>query len=86
MDGTFLQRPELRAGFDFMIFLDVDEGEALRRGTDRDADLYGGPEAAAELYRDRYGPAFARYERECQPIERADLVIDNSVFGSPAIR
>lgn len=86
MDGTFLQRPELRSGFDFVIFLDVDESEATKRGTDRDAHLYGGRGAAAELYRDRYSPAFARYERECQPVQRADLVIDNSILGSPVIR
>ena len=75
VDGTFLQRPELRSAWDFVIFIDVPAEEARRRGMKRDMTLLGGRENAAELYSKRYEPAFARYERECCPLDYADLVI-----------
>ena len=78
VDGTFLQRPELRDAWDFVIFLDVPAEEARRRGVERDASLLGGTAAAAELYDRRYGPAFARYEAECRPADHADVVLDNT--------
>jgi uridine kinase len=77
VDGTFLQRPELRSAWDFVIFLDVPEHEARRRGINRDAAAMGGQASASELYTRRYGPAFSRYESECNPAERADVVVDN---------
>ena len=85
VDGTFLQRPELRSAWDYVIFLDVPEEEARRRGVDRDSALLGGHAGASELYSRRYGPAFARYELECRPVDRANVVIDNSTCVSSAI-
>jgi len=78
VDGTFLQRPELRDAWDFVIFLDVPADEARRRGVERDAPALGGIAAASELYDRRYGPAFARYDAECQPVDNADIVMDNT--------
>jgi uridine kinase len=78
VDGTFLQRPELRPAWDFVIFLDVPEEEARRRGIERDSLTLGGDASTSELYLRRYGPAFARYEAECRPAEQADVLIDNS--------
>ena len=75
MDGTFVQRPELRPAWDFVIFLDVAAEEARRRGIERDLTLLGGRENATRLYAQRYDPAFARYERECAPQEHANLMI-----------
>ena len=74
VDGEFLQRPELKAAWDFIVFLDVSAEEARRRGVERDASFL---ENASELYDHRYGPAFDRYERECRPAEHADVVITN---------
>jgi uridine kinase len=77
VDGTFLQRPELKSAWDFVIFLDVSEHEARQRGINRDAAAMGGQASASELYTRRYAPAFSRYESECNPAESADLVVDN---------
>jgi uridine kinase len=77
VDGTFLQRPELRAAWDFVIFLNVPEEEARRRGVERDSLASVGDADVSELYLCRYGPAFARYEAECRPIEQADLLLNN---------
>jgi uridine kinase len=81
VDGTFLQRPELRSAWDFVVFLDVPEHEARQRAVDRDADTLGGRARALELYARRYGPAFSRYQVECKPAERADVVLENSAGG-----
>lgn len=78
VDGTFLQRPELRAAWDFVIFLNVPEDEARRRGVIRDRLSLGGEQAASELYSQRYEPAFSRYEFECKPVDHADAVIDTA--------
>ena len=74
VDGTFLQRPEIVGGWDFVIFLDVPQDEARQRGLARDADALGA-DIAATLYDQRYGPAFARYQAECRPSQNADMVI-----------
>lgn len=78
VDGTFLQRPELRPAWDYVIFLSVTEEEARRRGVERDFNASGGKACTSELYVRRYGPAFSRYEAECRPAEQADILIDNS--------
>lgn len=82
VDGTFLQRSELRSAWDFVIFLDVPADEACRRGINRDCIALGGQAGASELYSKRYGPAFSRYESECNPAVQADVVIDNSACAS----
>jgi len=86
VDGTFLQRPELRSEWDFVAFLDVPEDEARRRGIERDAPNLGDQESTFVLYDRRYGPAFARYLTECNPRACADVVIDNAVLKSPSLR
>lgn len=78
VDGTFLQRPELRDAWDFVIFLDVPAEEARRRGVERDVSHLGGTTAASELYDRRYGPAFARYDAECRPVDNADVIMDST--------
>lgn len=77
VDGTFLQRPELSSAWDFVVFLEVPEAEARRRGGARDGKTVG-EALALELYTRRYGPAFTRYELECQPTVGADTIIRNS--------
>ena len=77
VDGTFLQRPELRQSWDFVIFLNVSAEEARERGVERDAPALGGIASTSELYLRRYGPAFERYEAECQPADHADAVINS---------
>jgi uridine kinase len=77
VDGTFLQRPELRSAWDFVIFLHVPEDEAHRRGIIPDRIAMGQQPDPSELYLERYGPAFSRYELECNPADQADVRIDN---------
>jgi uridine kinase len=78
VDGTFLQRPALAPAWDFVVFVEVPAELALARGAARDADLLGGMEAATDMHAKRYQAAFVLYATQCDPLARADAVIDNS--------
>jgi uridine kinase len=83
VDGTFLQRPELRSGWDLAIFVEASERVAAQRGVRRDAALLGGAESARQLYAARYQPAFDLYERLCSPAAIADVILNNDDVDRP---
>ncbi|NLR99129.1 uridylate kinase [Rhizobium sp. P38BS-XIX] len=86
VDGTFLQRPELREGWDLAIFVETSEHVSEQRGIARDTQLLGGAETTRQLYADRYRPAFALYESLAAPTLSADAIINNDDFERPALR
>jgi uridine kinase len=67
LDGLFPQRRELAGQFDLVVYLDVPFEVAAERLRARDG--------ARSL--DRYVGASLLYFAECDPLRRADLVIDN---------
>jgi uridine kinase len=83
VDGTFLQRPELRAGWDLTIFVETSARIAAQRGVRRDAAPLGGVESARQLYAARYQPAFDLYERLCSPAAIADVILNNEDIDRP---
>lgn len=83
VDGAYLLKPVYRNHWDLCIYLHVPFETAQERGVERDKDSLGGEEAAAQKYQSRYHTASQRYLRECQPINYADIVIDNSDFENP---
>lgn len=85
VDGTFLQRPELRNGWDVTIFVKASEGAAERRGLARDLQRLGGVEGAQKLYTERYRPAFDLYERLSSPEANADVLMLNEDFQCPRL-
>jgi len=86
VDGTFLQRPELRDGWDLAIFVETSERVSEQRGIDRDTALLGGAEATRQLYANRYRPAFDLYEGLSAPASAADAIFNNDNFDQPALR
>lgn len=79
VDGVFLQRLELDVGWDLRVHLRVPDAEVLRRAALRDgAD-------ALPLYLERYLPAQRLYEAACAPVERADVLLDNTDPASPVV-
>jgi uridine kinase len=86
VDGTFLQRPELRDAWEVVVFVDVDAATAVERGVTRDAMQVGGREATEMLYRDRYALAFEIYERLAEPLQNAHIVWDNRDFETATAR
>jgi uridine kinase len=85
VDGTFLQRPELRADWDHVVFVDTSFPVAEDRGAARDAGAFGGEEAAREAFRLRYHAACRRYLAEVDAGGSADQVVRNDDPGHPLL-
>jgi uridine kinase len=85
VDGTFLQRSELRDHWDVALFVRTSAETAQARGLGRDADKLGGEAAARDLYAKRYCPAFVLYEQLAEPEARCDLIIDNDDLAHPRL-
>lgn len=73
VEGVFLQRPELRAYFDRVIYLEVDRGTRIKRVVDRDTYI-GSSEEIVRKYNKRYLPAEDMYVAQCNPLALADAV------------
>ena len=85
VDGSFLQRPELRDGWDLVVYLRASFEAAAERGARRDAEALGGIDAAQDAFRHRYHAAQRRYLAECDPESAADVVIDVEDPTEPAL-
>jgi uridine kinase len=85
VDGSFLQRAELRDHWDEVIYLDVAFEVALTRGVARDAAAFGGRDAATEAFTQRYHAAGHRYLAEVDPRRRATIVVDNHDLAHPRL-
>lgn len=85
VDGVFAFRPELNDLWDLRLWLDVDSGLSLQRGTTRDASLAGSTDAAEDLHRNRYQVAERLYIHDVDPKASADIVIDNSNLARPVL-
>ena len=85
VDGTFACRPELDVYWDLRVWLDVDAELSVRRGTERDAEMDGGPAAAEKLHRDRYLAAELLYLDEVDPCSFVEVVIDNTDLTRPIV-
>ena len=86
-DGIFLHRPELAEVWDISVFLQVDFDTVLERAARRDHERasIGSEQAILERYYKRYLPAQRRYLQDCQPAERATILIDNNKPSAPII-
>jgi uridine kinase len=85
VDGTFLQRPELREHWDLTVFMKTSADTAEQSAVGRDAAQFGGVDAARKLYAERYRAAFDLYENLCAPEDIADVVLTNDDFDRPEI-
>ena len=81
VDGLFLQRSELRAAWDAVVFLDVDFAVSVGRMARRDGS---DPDPAAASNR-RYVEGQRSYFREWDPKGRADILIDHNDIARPRI-
>jgi len=83
--ASFLLRPELVSYFGFKIFVDTDLDIAEQRGVARDAVKLGSVERATLLFRERYHKAQHIYFREAQPIQHADVLVNNNDLDRPVL-
>jgi len=80
VDGVFLNRPELRTGWNFSIWLDAEAAVRLARTVERDG---ADPDPAADSNR-RYSEAQRLYVREAHPNTTASAIVDNTDPDAPA--
>lgn len=80
-DGIFLHRSEIKAYWDYSIFLDVDFKISVPRGNQR----FGGSPELNDESNKRYVEGQKIYLSECNPKERANIVINNEKLDSPYV-
>jgi uridine kinase len=83
IDGIFLHRSELRSYWDISIFLKVDFNVSVPRGAQRGPALDATD--AASPSNQRYVGGQRRYLSECEPEQRAGIVIDYNDLREPKI-
>jgi uridine kinase len=81
LDGIFLHRPELRAYWDYSIFLEVAFAVSIPRGAQR-GEGSPDPEAASNQ---RYVRGQRLYLRSCEPARFATVTINNDDLLAPYI-
>ncbi|UNB52893.1 uridine kinase [Mycolicibacterium sp. YH-1] len=81
VEGIFLHRDELVDAWDLTVFLDVAFTETARRMALRD----GTPADPDHPDMRRYVHAQRRYFDQCQPQQRATILIDNNELGHPRL-
>jgi uridine kinase len=81
LDGIFLHRPELRASWDFSIFLQVSFDVSVARCSRRDGSSPD-PHAASNR---RYVEGQRIYLREARPWQHATVILDNTDLAAPAV-
>lgn len=84
-DGIFLLRPELRACWDYVIWIEIDEVTSLARARERDTAWVGDADVVERRYRQRSFPAYRLYVAETGGSANADAVIDNTNPASPTL-
>ena len=82
VEGIFLLRPELINYWDLKIYLDISDGEVLKRAIERDT---WEPEETRRRYLTRYIPGQYLYQTEANPLAQADIIIDNNEPDKPRI-
>ena len=85
VDGAFLWTPQLRAWWDYWVFVEVDVDVAIERYVVRDA-LWTpdpDPERMRARFRERYLPAESAYARTADPWRNADVVLRNDDPDQP---
>jgi uridine kinase len=85
LDGIFLQRPELEAAWDYVIFLSVPFDIAWRRGVERDQSPNQTAAAVTTRYLRRYLPGQRLYLQAMHPQDRAQALIDNTDPQQPRL-
>lgn len=81
VDGVFVQRPELADAWDLVVWLEVADEVRVARMAVRD----GSVDDVANPDQQRYLGAQRIYRETCDPVARADVVVDHSDWERPRI-
>jgi uridine kinase len=86
LDGVFLLRPELRAHWDYRIFVEASFATTVARARSRDLALFGSEDEVVRRYTQRYVPGQRLYLAEARPTAIADAIIANDDPSAPTLR
>ncbi|MGB4967128.1 MAG: P-loop NTPase fold protein [Candidatus Saccharimonadales bacterium] len=86
IDGVYLFRDDTRSFFDIKVLIEVDKELCIQRGVQRDMADMGGYEIALEKYQNRYMPSQDIYFKEVNPVQYADVIIDNNDLAHQVVR
>ena len=81
VDGSFLQRPESAAHWDWVIFVEATREASAERQVVRD----GAPADPEHPYHARYFGGYDIYQERLDPRSSANVVLDNTDLGHPRI-
>ena len=81
VDGSFLQRPESAAHWDWVIFVEATREASAERQVVRD----GAPADREHPYHARYFGGYDIYQERLDPRSSANVVLDNTDLGHPRI-
>ena len=77
LDGLFLHTSALRSHLDVTLFVTAPFETCVRRGRERNQENRSSADEVEALYRQRYGPGFALYLEEIDPMSLASATIEN---------
>lgn len=86
VDGVFLQRPQLRGCWDFVVYVTAEDETLFARARVRDSRRLTSGDEAQRRFEQRYLPAQELYRAQARPVEKADVVVDNDELGHPRWR
>jgi uridine kinase len=81
VDGSFLQRPEVRGLWDFVVLVEATREASAERQVARD----GAPADPADPYHARYFGGYEIYVDKCDPRAGADIIVDNDDLAAPVL-
>jgi uridine kinase len=85
VDGVFAFRPEINAYWDLRVWVEIDTELSVRRGVERDSEMYGNANEAEALHRDRYLAGELIYMNEVDPRSFVEVIVDNTYFDRPRL-
>lgn len=85
VEGVYLLRPDYQGLFDYIVHLNISEDLVIKRALIRDLSQYENTDIIRDLYEAQIIPAYKIYASECNPYERANIIVDNSIPENPII-
>lgn len=84
-DGIFLQRPELKDHWDFVLFVHANFSVMLDRACQRDLEKFQSTDRVRQSFERRFIPGCRLYLEKTRPHEQAHVVIDNNNVHHPVL-
>jgi len=84
-DGIFLQRPELKQYWDFIVFVHADFDVTIKRAQRRDLYLFETAKNIRQIYEIRYIPSEIIYLEADSPLDGANVIWDNNDIENPKL-